>query len=120
MSKKLIGAICCSIMIISGGICSLGYVLGNSADPWWLVVFAGGIACAIAAMAGGISNEADKNKKSQKIIGCICASISMISVLVFLSVMMLSNFANSWIIVMIGGIASAVIYIIYNAIKKDK
>ena len=120
MSKNLIGAICGSVAIISAGICSLGYALGNSNYPWWLVMVAGGIICAIVSMVSGINNEKNTEEKSKKLIGCICASISMISVFIFLAVMMLTKYENSWIIVFIGGIASGVTYMLYNAVKKDK
>ena len=30
MSEKLVGAICAGIVIIASGICSLGYIFGNS------------------------------------------------------------------------------------------
>ena len=118
MNKKLVGTICACIAIVAGTACALGYALGNSANPWYLIVFAGGIACAITSMIGTATREEDENKKHQKIIGTICASISMISVLIFLTVMLLTGFNNSWIIVCVGGVISGIIYMIDNAIKK--
>jgi uncharacterized membrane protein YfcA len=115
MNKKMVGAICAIIMMISGGICTFGYVLGNSNDPWWLVAFAGGILCAIVSMALGAKYEKDKNKKHKAIIGCICASISMISVFAFLVVQIITAYENSWLIVFAGGILSGIIYMIDNA-----
>ena len=118
MSKKLVETICGCIAIVAGTICALGYIFGNSANPWWLIIFAGGIAMAIVSLAGGITNENDLNEKHKKIIGCICASISMISVLIFLTLMMLTGNSNSWIAVFIGGVISGIIYMIDNASKK--
>ena len=119
MNKKLVEAICFSILIISAGICTLGYVLGNSGNPWWLTIVAGGIACVIISMVGGITREKDQEKKSKGLISCICASISMISVLIFLVLLMTTEFTHSWIVIFIGGIASGVTYAIYNATKKE-
>ena len=83
MSKKLASAICCSVLVISCGICSLGYILGDSSHPWWLIVLAGGITCAIVSMANGVKEETDETKKSSKFIGTICASknVSLASIL---------------------------------------
>ena len=61
-----------------------------------------------------------KKKKHKKMIGCICSSISMISVFIFLLLLMLTKFNNSWIVIMIGGIISCIIYMLDNAIKEDK
>ncbi len=120
MSKKMIQAISLAIIMITGGICAVGYAVGNSSFPWWLIPFAGVIAGVIFMMFGNVKEENDKDKKHKKMIGAVCASISMISVLIFIAVMMLTNFANSWIIVMIGGIASGIVYTIDNAMHSDK
>ena len=120
MSKKLASAICCSVLVISCGICSLGYILGDSSHPWWLIVLAGGITCAIVSMANGVKEETDETKKSSKFIGTICASISMISVLVFLVLMFVFNVEKGWIAVCIGGIVSLVTKLLYEAIKNNK
>ena len=118
MSKKLVGAICACTMIICGGICAVGYAIGNSGFPWWLLVFVGGIACAVISMIGGITREQDPEKRGKKLIGCVCASVSMISVLIFLILTMLTQLKNSWIVVMVGGMASCIVYMLYNATKK--
>ena len=117
MSKKLVGAICACVMMICGGVCTIGYVIGNSNFPWWLFVFGGGVFCAIISMIGGITWEKDKEKKTKKLIGCICASVSMLSVVAFLVLIMLTKVQNSWIVLMVGGITSGVISVLYNAIK---
>ena len=118
MNKKLVGSICGCISIITCSVCALGYIFGSSSHPWWLIVVAGGIACAIVSMIGEMTREDDSNKKHKKLIGCICASISMISVFIFLTLMMLTGNTNSWIAVFIGGIISGIIYMIDNATKK--
>ena len=120
MSSKLVGAICICILIVSAGICSIGYAVGNSGFPWWLIIVGGGIISAILAMAGTASREEDKEKKHMRIISCICASISMISVFVFLILMLVANIPNSWIAVFVGGILSGIIYIMDGALKKEK
>ena len=120
MSKKLTSTICGCTMMICGGICLVGYVMGNSGFPWWLLVFAGGIGCAIISMIGGITREKDQEKRSKKFISCICASISMLSVLIFLTLLMLTKLKNTWLIVVVGGIASGVTRLIYDAIKNKK
>ena len=118
MNKKLVNAICACLFVISAGICSIGYAIGSSDAPWWLAVFAAGLLCAIISMIGDITREEDSEKKHSRIIGCICASISMISVFIFLTVLMFTNFPSSWIIVCVGGIISFVIYTFDKAMKK--
>ena len=118
MSKKLVSAICASLMVISAGVCMVGYVLKDSGS-WWLFIFGAGVICAIISMVGNFTREKDLVKKHQGLIGCICASISMISVFVFL-VLLLKGFNNSWIIVCIGGIISFVVYTLDKAIVSEK
>lgn len=120
MSKKVVSTICICILVICCAICSIGYAVINSSFPWWLFVFAGGIICAIASMIVDITNEKDKTKRSKRFIGCICTSICMVSVFIFLAVMMLTNIQYSWIIVCVGGVASFVTYKIYDAVKNKK
>ena len=120
MSSKMMGSICGIIAIVSCGICSICYAVVNSTSPWWLIVLAGGILCAIISQIGAYTREENKEKKHKKMIGCICSSISMISVFIFLLLLMLTKFNNSWIVIMIGGIISCIIYMLDNAIKEDK
>lgn len=56
MSKKLVGTICACTIMFCRGICSIGYVIGNSNFPWWLLLFASGIACAIISMVDAITS----------------------------------------------------------------
>lgn len=120
MSKKLVSAICACIFVAAGGFCAIAYATINSKTPWWLVVFAAGIICAILSQIGVITREKKKAIKHKKIIGCICSSISMISVFIFLVFVMLNIMKNSWIIVVIGGILSFIIYTIDKGIQSDK
>ncbi len=120
MSKKLIGAICACTMMICGSTCAIGYVVASSIFPWWLLVFMGGVACAIISMIGEIIREKNKEKRAKKLIGCICASINMLSVLTFLALLLLTKVQHSWIVVMVGAIVSAAIYLLYDATKGKK
>ena len=120
MSKKLVSAICACMFVAAGGFCAIAYAIGNSNAPWWLVIFAAGIICAILSQVGVITREKKKDIKHKKIIGCICSSISMISVFIFLTFMMLNIMKNSWIIILIGGIISFIIYTMDKAIQSDK
>ena len=119
MSKKMTGTICATILIVSCAICSILYAIMDSSKPWWLIVFAGGVVSAIIAMISNYKREENKDKKHMLLISTICASISMLSVFIFLTVYILTKYSNSWIIVFIGGIISGIIYMIDNA-KKDK
>lgn len=120
MSKKLVGAICTCIFIVCAGVCAIGYAVGNSNIPWWLFILAGGIISVILTQIGEITREKKKNFKHKKLIGCICSSISMISVFVYLTLIMMIKFYNGWIIIVIGGIISFIVYTIDKAIQSEK
>ena len=120
MSKKTTSIICVCTILLCFGICLIGSFVSHFILPWWLIAFAGGIICAIVSMVGDITREQKKSKKSKRIIGCICSSICMISVLAFLTVNTLTQMKNSWVIICIGGIASMITYFIYSAVKDKK
>ena len=120
MSKKLVGAICTCLFVVSAGVCAIGYAVGNSNIPWWLCIFAAGIICAILSQIGDITREKKKDTKHKKLIGCICSSISMLSVFVYLTLIMTIKFYNGWIIIVAAGIISYIIYTIDKAVQSDK
>ena len=117
-NKKFVGAICVIILIVCSSICSLGYILGKSNFPWWLIIFAGGIVCGCLYLISDMLREEDKDKKHIKLMSCICSAISMVSVFTFLLVDILFKIQNSWIIVFIGGIVIGIITMIDRALKE--
>lgn len=120
MSKKMSGTICGIIMIVCGVICVIGYSVGNSDIPWWLLVFAGGIISAIISLIGSYQREKDSGKKRKALIGCISASISMTSVFIFLALTMMTNINNCWIILLVGGAISAIVSMLDSAKNDSK
>lgn len=120
MSKKLVNAISgCIIMVCAIG-CVMGYVMGDSSQPWWLIMFAGVVICAMLTMFGNYSRAEKPDEKHKALIGAICASVSMLAVLIFLILMFLAKLPYSWIVVMVGGVLSGIIYKIDEAVRNDK
>ncbi len=120
MNKKIISTICGIIFIVAGATCSILYAVGDSSKPRWLIIIGAGIICAILAQVGSIQREEDQTKKHKKLISWICSSISMISVFIFLILLIIMKINNSWIAVFVGGVISAIVYMIDNARKEEK
>ena len=115
MNKKMTGTICAILFMVFGFTTGILYAILDSNKPWWLIAFFAIIPCFILTQIDAVKSENDKMKKHKKLIGAICGSISIISVYLFLCIQIITKINNAWIIVCVGGIISAIIYMIDNA-----
>lgn len=120
MGKKMTGTVCAIIFMVCGFTTGILYAVADSSKPWWLIALAAIVPCFILTQISAVKCEEKKDAKHKKLIGAICGTISITSVFIFVCIQSLTKFNNGWIIVCVGGILSAIIYMIDNARSEDK